>query len=126
MLRKGSKLLAGLMFLCLSLALRAASPADGTWNCVFNTEVGERRGQLVIQVNGEEVSGKLVAVEGDRSVEIKGTFKDGKIYLRFPFYSVDAGYQADLIIQGTVQDDRMEGTWQFDQYTGSFTGTRAR
>ena len=119
------RLLAACLFLLYPL-LGAASKADGTWDCVFNTEVGERRGQLVIQVSGEQVSGKLVGPEPGRSVDIRGTFKAGELYLKFPFYSVDAGYQADLIIRGSIDGDRVEGTWQFDTYTGSFTGTRAK
>ncbi len=108
------------------LALWAATPADGTWDCLFETEVGPRRGLLAIEVQGEQVTGKLTAVESQRSVEVKGVFKENILRLQFPFYSVDAGYQADLIIEGTIEGDSMQGSWRFDQYTGPFKATRVK
>ena len=105
---------------CL-LAMATIVPAagvDGTWNMVFVTEVGDRPMQITLKSDGDTVSGPIM------DQVMKGTFKDGKLILQLTdFYSPDAGFKANLSIEGLVKDGKLEGTWKFAEYSGPVKGT---
>lgn len=92
---------------------------DGNWNFVFDTEDGIKRAPATLQVSGEQVSGTF------GTSDVQGTFTGDKIDLKFPFYSVDAGFESELHIEGGVEGDGLGGDWQFGEYSGTWTATRA-
>lgn len=71
-------------------------------------------------LSGEQVSGKW------DGTDVKGTFKEGKLDLRFPFSSPEAAVSADFIIKGTMKDGELTGEWRFSEWSGTFTATRVR
>ena len=105
--------------LILIVGMAVAAGIDGTWNFTFDTEAGVREAPITLKLSGEEVTG---TVGGE--VPVKGTYKAGELSLKFPYYSEEAGFTADLIIHGKLKDGRISGEWQFDQYSGTFTATR--
>lgn len=105
---------------CLLAALPAvAQPqtVEGKWRFVFQTEGGERIVNPNFHLDGEQVTGKW------DDADVKGTFKDGKLDLSFPYTSDEAG-PGTLKIQGELKHDTLTGTWAFQDYTGSFKASR--
>ena len=68
-----------------------------------------------MKTDGEQVTGTW------DTTELKGTFKDSTLALSFPLASAEAGFTADLVIDGTLEDDALTGTWKFGDYGGTFT-----
>jgi hypothetical protein len=56
--------------------------------------------------------------------DVKGTFTDGKLNLEFPINSEEAG-PGTLKIKGDLANDALTGTWEFQEYNGTFKATRA-
>ncbi len=98
--------------------MAAASDVAGTWMFVMETPGGERRAHVVMQLEGETVTGTWDAQE------LKGTFKDGRLELAFPFTSAEAELRTTLRVSGTLKEDTLVGTWSFGEYAGTFTATR--
>jgi hypothetical protein len=117
---------------CLMMLALAAAPAlwaadvDGKWRFVLDTPVGERITPMEIKVQGDNVSGSASAAEGGPTIEIKGTYVNGEIDIRFPYNSEEAGVTADLIFKGKLNGDEISGEWIFDQYSGPFKATRVK
>jgi hypothetical protein len=101
-------------------AMLAAADVAGSWIFVMETPGGERRAQVVMQVDGETITGTW------DTQELKGTFKDGRLELSFPFASAEAELRTTLSVSGTLEDDSLSGTWSFGEYGGTFTATRTR
>jgi hypothetical protein len=98
----------------------AATLPDGTWNLVLYTEIGDKPAEITLQTEGEIVKGSA------SGQPIVGTFRDGALSLKLAdFYSPDAGFKADLGIQGKVDGDTLQGRWSFAEYSGTLRGTRA-
>jgi len=71
-------------------------------------------------VEGEKL---LFVQEGQ---EIVGNYRDGEFKVEIKdYYSGQAGYSSDLIVQGKVAGDNIEGRWTFDTYSGTFTARRS-
>ena len=100
-------------------ALTAAADIAGNWHFVLDTPGGEREMSANFVLTGEQVSGKW------DTTDVKGTFKDGTLDLRFPFSSPEAGITADFIIRGTMKDGKLTGEWRFSVWSGAFTASRA-
>jgi hypothetical protein len=92
----------------------------GQWDFVFDTEDGVRRTPVALQLNGEQVSGKF------EKSDIKGTFSGGKLDLKFPHYSEEGGFEAELSLQGTVNGEGLKGDWTFGEHGGTWTATKAK
>jgi hypothetical protein len=90
---------------------------SGKWHFVLQTEGGERTANPDFQLDGDQVTGKW------DNADVKGTFKDGKLDLAFPYNSDEAGPGA-LKIRGELKGDTLTGTWEFQEYSGSFKATR--
>ena len=99
----------------------AAEPADisGKWHFVMETEGGERTNEADFKLAGDQVSGKFA------SADVKGTFKDGALDLAFPFTSDEAGMTATFKLKGQLKEGKLTGDWQFGDYNGSYTASRA-
>ena len=111
--------------MCAALAFIFAPPSNaqtatvaGKWHFVLQTEGGDRTADPVFQQNGDKVTGKW----GD--ADVKGAFTGGKLDLAFPYNSDEAG-QGILKIKGEFNGDTLTGTWEFQEYTGSFKATRS-
>jgi hypothetical protein len=108
------------VLLLYTVSTLSAATVDGIWNLVLNTEIGERRLPIQLSTEGEEVSAKL----GD--IPLKGSFRDGKLSLEAKdFYVEEAGFKADLIIEGTVNGNTIDGRWKFAEYSGPIKGERS-
>jgi hypothetical protein len=114
-------LVAAMMCLILLSPLGAASKTDvsGKWHFVLQTEGGEREREATFQQDGKKVTGKWA------DADVQGSFDDGKLDLEFPMTSEEAG-KGTLKIKGQLAEDSLTGTWEFQEYSGTFKATRAQ
>lgn len=109
------------LFLAMAaLVLMApAAEVDGAWTIVLNTEIGDRPMPITLKQQGEEVSGSL------GEFLLKGSFRDGKLSLKAAdFYAPEAGFKADLVLEGSVEGNAIAGRWSFGEYAGSMRGEK--
>jgi hypothetical protein len=92
----------------------------GHWDFVFDTEGGVRRTPVTLQLQGETVSGKF------EKSDVKGTFNGSKLDLKFPHYSAEGGFEAELSLQGAVEGDGMKGDWKFGEHSGTWRASKAQ
>jgi hypothetical protein len=115
--------LAAAAMACLALLspVTAAPKLDvsGKWHFVLQTEGGEREREATFQQDGQKVTGKWA------DADVQGTFDDGKLDLEFPMTSEEAG-KGTLKIKGQLATDSLTGTWEFQEYSGTFKATRAQ
>ena len=112
--------MAALLF-TLSTASRSASdPITGKWTFVFDTQGGPREFTADLKLNGQQVSGKFA----DKA-DVKGTFKEAKIDLAFPFESPELNVTETLKITGTLEKDALTGDWSYTEYTGTYKAHRS-
>ncbi|MCU0229216.1 MAG: hypothetical protein MUF01_16425 [Bryobacterales bacterium] len=100
----------------------AASAAEvgGAWNMVLMTEIGDRPMPITLSQQGEDVSGSL------GEFKLTGSFREGKLSLKIvDFYAPEAGFKADLVMQGAVEAGKLTGSWSFGEYSGSLRGEKA-
>ncbi len=104
-------------------AATAAANPSGTWDLVLITEVGDKPARLVLKADGEAVTGQVA----EANLQVAGSFREGTLAVKIPdFYSPDAGFKADLSIQGKVEGDSIVGgRWNFAEYSGSLRGSRS-
>jgi hypothetical protein len=103
---------------CLA-GLAFAAGLNGKWTFNLETDGGPRTASVQLGVDGEKVSGKW-----DRA-DVKGSFAGGKLALDFPLESAEAGRTANLKIKGTLEGNQITGTWNWEEYSGSFKASRA-
>lgn len=103
-------------------AATGANPS-GTWDLVLLTEVGDKPARLMLRADGETVTGQVA----DANMPVAGTFREGTLVVKIAdFYSPDAGFKADLSIQGKIEGDSIVGgRWTFAEYSGSLRGSRS-
>ena len=98
-----------------------ASGVSGKWQFAFETGGGDKREEsATFQQDGAKVTGKFA------NADVQGTFKDGDLDLSFPFTSEAAGSSGTLKIKGKLAEDTLKGTWDFEEYSGTFTATRVK
>jgi len=102
----------------LCAVLRADSAIDGKWQFNLQTDGGPREVAVEMKTDGEQVTGTW------DTTELKGTFKDNTLALNFPLASAEAGFTADLVIDGTLDGEALKGTWKFGDYAGTFTASK--
>jgi hypothetical protein len=108
-------------FLLAGILPHAAAQApdiSGQWHFVMQTEGGDRTADPTFQLDGQNVTGKW-----DKA-DVKGTFSNGRLDLAFPYNSDEVG-PGTLKIKGEWKDGALTGTWEFQEYTGSFKATRS-
>ena len=111
--------------LCLAALLfslktaSASDPITGKWTLVFDTEGGPREYTADFKLDGDKVSGRFA-----EKADVKGTFKDQKIDLAFPFHSDEAGMTDTLTITGKLDKDALAGNWNFNQWSGTYKAQR--
>ena len=102
------------------LPTASAFELAGPWDFAFDTEGGVRHTPVTFQINGEQVSGKF------EKSDIKGTFSGGKLDLKFPHYSAEGGFEAELSMQGVVQGQGLQGDWRFGEHGGTWKASKAK
>lgn len=76
----------------------------GVWKCVLKSDDRpDAEGTLELKQNGEEITGTGSNAGG--SAPVKGTFKDGKFKL-----VIETG-QRNWDLEGTLEGDKLTGTW---------------
>ena len=96
-----------------------AESVAGKWNLVWDTEGGIRHTVWDVRQEGEAVS---VMADGNK---LEGTFKDGRLELSGKFHASEAGYSAELKVEGTLDNGQLKGKGSWDAYAMTFTGKRA-
>lgn len=105
----------------LPLFAGATPDISGKWQFVLNTDGGDRTAAADFKLDGSKVTGTW----GDAKADVAGTFADGKLDLAFPYNSDEAG-QGTLKLKGQFEGDGLTGTWEFQEYSGTFKATRAQ
>lgn len=118
-MRRTLIILTVLALVCLLPNHAMAESLGGKWNLVWDTEGGVRHTVWNISQDGEAVS---VTTDGQK---LEGAFKDGRLELSGKFYSAEAGYSAELKIEGTLDNGQLKGKGSWDAYGMTFTGKRA-
>jgi hypothetical protein len=96
----------------------AADDVSGGWAFVMETPGGTRNANAMFKVDGKTVTGKW----GEKT-EVKGTFADNVLDLSFPIESENGA--GTLGIKATLANNELNGTWSFQEYSGSLKATRA-
>ena len=99
----------------------AADPITGKWTFVFDTEGGPREFAAELKLDGDKVGGRFA----DKA-DVKGTFKEQKIELAFPFHSDEADMTDTLTISGKLEKDELAGDWSFSQWSGTYKAAKSK
>lgn len=108
------------LLVCLAPQSAFAESVAGKWNLVWDTEGGIRNTVWEVKQDGDAVS----VTTGGQGLE--GTFKDGRLELTGKFYSSEAGYSAELKVEGMLENGRLKGRGSWDAYAMTFSGERAQ
>jgi hypothetical protein len=111
------------LFALLSTAAFAQKSVAGEWDASFNTPGGVRTFKLILQVDGEKLSGTAKRSNGD--VPVTGTIKGEDISFE---YTVEYnGHALSLFFSGKVKGDSMSGTVSFGgQAEDAWSATRSK
>lgn len=98
----------------------AGSGINGKWHFVLATPGGDREVDADFTVDNDgNVTGKW------GPADVAGTYKEGKLALKFPFTSDEVGTTADMSLNGKVGDgEALAGDWAFSEYNGTFEAKR--
>lgn len=93
---------------------------SGKWHFVLATPGGDREVDADFTVDNDgNVTGKW------GPADVAGTYKEGKVALKFPFTSDEVGTTADMSLDGKVDDaGALGGDWAFSEYNGTFQAKR--
>jgi hypothetical protein len=96
--------------------------ADGNWDLVVSTPMGERHGGLSLQTEGTTVKGNQIA-DGNSTDIFDGTVNGNEISWKI---SITDPMPMTLEFTGTVDGDEIAGTVKLGEFGNStFSGTRA-
>jgi hypothetical protein len=108
------------ILLIAAVSLAVTSAIDGTWRLRYDTEAGIVDTITTFKTDGE----KLILVAGDEE-KVIGSFKDGVIEFVIPNGLLEVGFTADLVVTAKLADGRITGYYEYLDYAGPVTGTRA-
>ena len=93
---------------------------SGKWHFVLATPGGDREVDADFTVDNDgNVTGKW------GPADVAGTYKEGKLTLKFPFTSDEVGTTADMSLDGKLGDaGAIAGDWAFSEYNGTFEAKR--
>lgn len=100
------------LLLCFAVATFVAVPpasaqsVAGEWNASMNTPGGTREFKVILQVQGDSLSGTVKRPSGD--VPLRGTIKGNAI--TFSYSIVYGDNPLTLTVVGTVDGDTMKGS----------------
>ena len=96
--------------------------ADGNWNLVVSTPMGERRGSLSLKTEGSTVKGSQMA-DGNSTEIFDGTVNGDEISWKV---SITDPMPMTLEFTGTVDGDEIAGTVKLGEFgNSSFSGNRS-
>ena len=96
--------------------------ADGNWNLVVSTPMGERRGSLSLKIEGSTVKGSQMA-DGNSTEIFDGTVNGDEISWKV---SISDPMPMTLEFTGTVDGDEIAGTVKLGEFgNSSFSGNRS-
>jgi hypothetical protein len=115
-----ARLLVGVCALAATMLAYAANVA-GTWTLSVESPRGTRDSTLVLQQNGEALTGTLKSQRGD--MPVTGTLKGNALALSYKMSM--QGNEMEITYTGTVDGDSMSGTVSFGGMgEGKFTGKK--
>lgn len=93
---------------------------NGKWHFVLATPGGDREVDADLTVDNDgNVTGKW------GPADVAGTYKEGKMALKFQFTSDEVGTTADMSLDGKLNDaGALAGDWAFSEYNGTFEAKR--
>ena len=95
--------------------------ADGNWNLVVSTPMGERRGSLSLKTEGSTVKGSQMA-DGNSTEIFDGTVNGDEISWKV---SITDPMPMTLEFVGTVNGGEISGTVKLGEFgNSSFSGSR--
>ena len=95
--------------------------ADGNWNLVVSTPMGQRRGSLSLKTEGSTVKGSQMA-DGNSTEIFDGTVNGDEISWKV---SITDPMPMTLEFTGTVDGDEIAGTVKLGEFgNSSFSGNR--
>ena len=96
--------------------------ADGTWNLVMKTPIGERKATLALQAAGGALSGKMTNEEGNSTDIFEGKASGNAVSFKA---AIKSPMPLTLEFSGSVDGDKIAGTVNASG-VGSwpFSGTR--
>ena len=97
-----------------------AADISGNWALTIDTPAGIREGTLEVTVNGKDVTAKM----GEST--LSGTFQDGTLVVAGKVYAPDAGYEAELKLNGELEGGELKGDATWDIYEMTFTGKKVK
>lgn len=96
--------------------------ADGNWNLVISTPMGERHATLSLKTEGSTLTGSQAA-EGDSAEIFEGTVNGDAISWKV---SITNPMPLTLEFSGTISGNDVSGSVVLGSFgSSSFTGTRA-
>jgi len=96
--------------------------ADGNWNLVVSTPMGERQATLSAKTDGGVLKGSQMA-EGNSAQIFDGTVNGNAIAWKV---SITDPMPMTLEFNGTIDDDKLSGSVTLGAFgSSSFSGTRA-
>lgn len=112
----------------LESCAQTTANAVGNWNLTVETERGKQSVLLVLNQQGDKLTGLLKSLDGNRefdNVALGGSIKGKKI--NFEMSSKDKEKAAPIIYSGTVEKDSMHGEVDFQgRGKGKWTAVRNR
>ena len=95
--------------------------ADGNWNLVVSTPMGERHGSLSLTTEGTTVKGSQMA-NGNSTEIFDGTVNGNEVFWKV---SITDPMPMTLEFAGTVNGDEISGTVKLGEFgNSSFSGSR--
>jgi hypothetical protein len=96
--------------------------ADGNWNLVVSTPMGERHGSLSLKTEGTTVKGSQMA-DGNSTEIFDGAINGNEISWKV---SITDPMPMTLEFTGTIDGDEIAGTVKLGEFgNSSFSGVRA-
>ena len=96
--------------------------ADGNWNLVVSTPMGERHGSLALKTEGTTLQGSQAA-DGNSTEIFDGTVNGNEIFWKV---SITDPMPMTFEFAGTVDGDEIAGTLKLGEFgNSSFSGIRS-
>ena len=96
--------------------------ADGNWNLIVSTPMGERRGSLSLKTEGSKVKGSQMA-DGNSTEIFDGTVNGDEICWKV---SITDPMPMTLEFVGTINGEEISGTVKLGEFGNSpFSGSRS-
>jgi len=96
------------------------SEIDGVWNLLFDPDGHAHMNNLILKVSDTIVTGQMW------EDQVHGTYKDGKLRLRFPYTSPYVpGSRGMALFEGEYKNGELSGSYEVGTWQGPFSATKA-